>query len=176
MSLTLKLLSLLSFSFACGSPQEGRFSEELPKGIYIDHLKVYKQKGVMQTWYKGEHIKRYKISVGRGNSGPKRIEGDKKTPEGRYYIDERHKSSRFHRFLHISYPNAADQIAFRALKRSQKGIRIGSAIGLHGEQRGLSWLPHKWMNWTSGCIAVDDDEIEELYRAVQPGALIEIFP
>ena len=79
--------------------------------------------------------------------------------------------------MHIDYPNRLDRQRFGRAKAHRllgPGARMGGAIGIHGEKRGLSWLPHKWLDWTQGCIAVDDDEIEELYRDVVRGASIVI--
>lgn len=124
-------------------------------------------------------MRTYTISVGRGGDGHKRQEGDGRTPEGRYTIDSRHRSKTYHRFLHISYPNKGDKQAFAQAKKAgelPKGATIGGAIGIHGERAGREWTPHTWVNWTQGCIAVGNDEVDELYRWVKPGAVIVIHP
>jgi murein L,D-transpeptidase YafK len=151
----------------------------IPKQQRVDRIVVFKGKHRLQAWSKNRLLKVYKIAIGSGGAGPKRYQGDKKTPEGRYRIDRRHISRKFHRFLHISYPNKKDRRAYAAGRASgaiKKRAGIGSAIGIHGEKKGLGWLPHKWVDWTQGCIAVDNSEIEELYRAVVRNAIIVIHP
>lgn len=151
----------------------------LPTGQKVDRLRILKGRHRLEAWAGKRLLKVYSVAIGRGGAGPKRYEGDGKTPEGRYVIDRRHRSRRFYLFLHVSYPSPRDRAAFRAARRAGKlprGARIGGAIGIHGEKRGWKWLPHKWLDWTRGCIALDDDEIEELYRAVVKGASVEILP
>jgi len=145
----------------------------------IDRLRVFKGKHRLEAWSGRRRLKVYRIAIGRGGEGHKRYEGDGRTPEGRYTIDRRYPSKRYHRFLHLSYPNAKDRAAFERARRAGKlprGARIGGAIGIHGAKRGWRWLPHKWLDWTQGCIALDDDEAEELYRAAKKGAMVEILP
>lgn len=145
----------------------------IPTGEKIDRLVIYKADHRMEAWSGKKLLKTYGIAIGSGNPDPKRQRGDKKTPEGRYVIDRRFVSKKFHRFLHISYPNQNDRQAFAKLKTNND---IGGDIGIHGEKSSYGWLPHKWVDWTQGCIAVDNDEIEELYRLVVPGAEVIIYP
>ena len=145
----------------------------IPEREKIDRLVIYKADHRMESWSGKRLLKTYGIAIGSGNPGPKRQKGDKKTPEGRYIIDRRFVSQKFHRFLHLSYPNRKDRQAFARLKL--KGS-IGGDIGIHGEKSSYGWLPHKWVDWTQGCIAVDNDEIEELYRLVAPNAQVTIYP
>ena len=164
----LVLSALLCFSTSACSA-----SRQLPKKIRIDRLVIYKADHRMEAWSGKKLIKTYGIAIGSGNPGPKRQRGDKKTPEGRYTIDRRFVSKKFHRFLHVSYPNQKDREAHAGLKTKND---IGGDIGIHGEKSSYGWLPHKWVDWTQGCIAVDNDEIEELYRLVVPGAVVIIYP
>jgi len=127
----------------------------------------------------GGVVLRFSVAIGSGGNGPKRVEGDGRTPEGVYRIDSRHRSRPFHRFLHVSYPNAADRAAFRRGLRDgtiPRGARIGGDIGIHGAPRGPLGTFHKAVDWTAGCIAVDDEEIEELFAAVRPNAEVEVRP
>lgn len=165
----------------CGAAATtGRWDgKPLPKPLRIDRLILYKDEHRLEAWSGATLQKVYRVAIGQGGLGPKRWEGDLHTPEGRYRIDSRHPSRSYHRFLHVSYPNAADRKAWargQADGSVPKGVGIGGAIGLHGEKKGWSWLPHKAIDWTRGCVALDDDEIEELYRAVVPGARIDIYP
>lgn len=145
----------------------------------VDRVVIRKADHVLEAWQGDRLLRTYRVAIGSGGAGPKRLEGDGKTPEGRYRIDRRHHSRAFHRFLHVSYPNANDRSSFRDSLRGgaiPRGSRIGGDIGIHGEARGWQGAPHKLVDWTAGCIALDDDEIEELFRAVRPMALVEIVP
>jgi murein L,D-transpeptidase YafK len=145
----------------------------------IDRIVIYKGRHLLEAWAGRRRVKTYRVAIGRGGAGPKRFEGDNKTPEGSYLVSRRFVSATYHRFLHLSYPNALDRRAF-ALGRKDGSISphrgIGGAIGIHGEKRGLRLLPHKWVDWTQGCVAVNNAEIEELYAAAKPRALVEIRP
>lgn len=174
-----RLLELL-FVFATASA--GTTVEADEPGLRpgsVDRLVVRKGEHVLEAWSGERRLTSYRVAIGSGGAGPKRFEGDGRTPEGRYRIDRRHHSRAFHRFLHVSYPNAADRRAYRDGIRSgviARGTGIGGDIGIHGEPRGFLGGQHKLIDWTAGCVAVDDDEIEELYRAVRPGAVVEILP
>jgi murein L,D-transpeptidase YafK len=116
-------------------------------------------------------MRTYAIAIGRGGVEPKQRQGDHKSPEGVYVIDRHKGDSRFHRALHVSYPNDADR------ERARKaGIDAGGDIMIHGIQNGLGWLGplHRAVDWTDGCIAVTDAEIEEIYSAVPDGTPVEI--
>ena len=118
-------------------------------------------------------LKTYRVALGGQPKGPKTREGDGKTPEGRYVIDRRNAKSRFHLALHISYPNTSDVDNARKL-----GVPPGGDIIIHGLPNGFGWmgaLHTKW-DWTDGCIAVTNAEIEEIWRAVPDGTPIEIRP
>ena len=120
----------------------------------------------------GDNVMRtYSVAIGRGGVEPKQRQGDHKTPEGFYVIDRHKENSRFHRALHVSYPNDVDRERARKL-----GVDPGGDIMIHGIQNGLGWLGslHRAMDWTDGCVAVTDDEIEEIYSAVRDGTPIEI--
>ncbi len=120
----------------------------------------------------GNNVMRtYSIAIGRGGVEPKQRQGDHKSPEGLYVIDGHKRDSRFHRALHVSYPNDADRERARTL-----GAGAGGDIMIHGIQNGLGWLGplHRALDWTDGCIAVTDAEIEEIYSAVPDGTPVEI--
>ena len=106
----------------------------------------------------GVRIKTYRIALGRNPSGAKQQEGDMKTPEGLYKIDGRDPKSSFHLALHISYPSDEDD-----KRAAARGIPAGFDIMIHGVQNGRGWIGafHRWKDWTAGCIAVTDEEIEE---------------
>lgn len=123
---------------------------------------------------KGRTIRSYRVSLGYNPAGPKTKEGDGRTPEGRYYIDHRNERSAYHRSLHISYPNPEDVARAR-----QAGLRTGGSIFIHGkpnDKTGVWWRRAQNQDWTNGCIAVSDDEINEIWNLVQNGTPIDIVP
>ena len=118
-------------------------------------------------------LKTYKVALGTVPVGPKRVEGDHKTPEGNYMIDSRNPQSQFHLALHISYPSTADQQKARKL-----GTRPGGAIMIHGLAKPFAYLGplHRRTDWTDGCVAVTNAEIEEIWKLVPVGTKVEIRP
>ena len=124
--------------------------------------------------YSGENLlKTYTISLGKSPVGHKQFEGDNKTPEGVYTINDRNANSAYHKNLGVSYPNEADR------KFAEKyGKSPGGLIKIHGlrNDRGYIGKFHRWKDWTAGCIAVTDKEIDELYKAVKHNAVIDILP
>jgi murein L,D-transpeptidase YafK len=115
----------------------------------------------------------YKVALGRNPAGAKTQRGDHKTPEGNYVIDAMKRNSRFHRALHISYPNLADHERAQAA-----GVNPGGDVEIHGIENGLGWIGslHRSIDWTDGCIAVTDNEIEEIWNKVKVGTPVEIGP
>ena len=109
------------------------------------------------------------VDLGFAPVGHKQEEGDGKTPEGRYYINWRNPGSEYHRALYISYPNKADRQAARAAKRDP-----GGDIYIHGGP--VLARDQGRPDWTAGCIAVSDAEIEEIYGMVRIGTPIDILP
>lgn len=142
----------------------------LPKA---DKIVIEKAKRKLILLSKGKIIKTYKIALGRHPKGAKTKRGDKKTPEGIYTIDYRIRNSGYHRALHISYPNQKD------LKRAEKQkVDPGGDIMIHGIKNGFGWLGrlHRLTDWTLGCIAVTNSEIEEIWNLVPNGTVVEIKP
>jgi murein L,D-transpeptidase YafK len=136
-----------------------------------DFVLVDKSDRTLTLFAKGAAVKTYtSLQFGGSPLGHKHFQGDEKTPEGRYTIDARNPASAYHLSLRISYPNAAD----RALAAAQ-GRSPGGDIVIHGQP---NWLPAGRMpgDWTDGCIAVADAEVEELWGAVADGTPIEIRP
>ena len=161
-----------------------RAQTTLPEGVRITRLVVDKSEGRMWAFAGDEEVGVYQVGVGYGGLGPKRWEGDGRTPEGTYRIDERHRSENFHRFLHVSYPDGEDRRRYRALRAQNevpmegaRPVGIGGAIGIHGTGSNLvARLFGRSVNATQGCIMVSNAEAEELFAAVIPGATIEIRP
>lgn len=126
-----------------------------------------------------EIVASYKVAIGPGGTGPKRREGDRVTPVGRYHITM-HQPSQFKIFLRLDYPNAEDYRRFAALKQSgelPKEARIGGDVGIHGPPVSLDdelKSSLKEHDWTLGCIAVNDDEISDVARLVRDGTPVDI--
>lgn len=137
-----------------------------------DQIIVLKHKRVLVLVRNGRVLKTYPVALGLHPVGPKLWEGDGKTPEGTYLIDGRNQASRYHLALHISYPGPADEA------RAEKTHRpVGGAIMIHGMPNWFSEITMSMApDWTSGCIAVSDTAIEEIWDAVDDGTPIEIRP
>lgn len=160
------LLFALPFSLGCAT--------RLPvsqSNVRADHILIIKSQHNMTLLANGKVIQTYKVALGRGRGGPKQREGDHETPEGLYIIDSKNAHSRFHRALHISFPNVDDR------KRAQlAGVKPGSEIMIHGIQNGLGWIGtlHQTIDWTDGCVAVTDSQIDEVWNLVPIGTPVEI--
>jgi murein L,D-transpeptidase YafK len=145
----------------------------LPADASADHVLVDKRARTLTLLRGGRPLKTYDVSLGGSPAGHKRQEGDERTPEGRYVLDYRNPNSAAHLSLHVSYPDSADAIRARA-----SGVQPGGMIMVHGITNGLGWLGrlHRLMDWTDGCIAVTNGEMDEIWRAVPDGTPIEIRP
>ena len=145
----------------------------LATGTKVDRVLVEKSARRLSIFREGNELKSYRVALGRSPVGPKEQEGDMKTPEGLYKIDTRNPQSAFHLALHVSYPSEADNA-----HAAQRGVSAGGEIMVHGIKNGLGWIGafHRWHDWTVGCIALTDEEIEELYRVTPNGTPIEIRP
>jgi len=138
-----------------------------------DAIEVFKARHELVLLRNGKPIKIYKISLGREPMGPKRQQGDHRTPEGHYVIDRHNYASAFHLSLHISYPASEDR-----RQAAVRHVSPGGDIMIHGLPNGMGALETLFRNvdWTDGCIAVGDEEIEEIARAVPDGTPIVIHP
>lgn len=118
-------------------------------------------------------LRRYKISLGKHPKGHKQQEGDERTPEGHYVISGRNFNSRYYLSLKISYPNLHDVAQAKA-----RGVSPGGDIMIHGLPNGLGWFgtEHRRYDWTDGCIAVTNAEMEEIWRMVPDWTPITIYP
>ena len=116
-------------------------------------------------------VAEYSVAFGGDPKGHKQKEGDEKTPEGHYILDYKKSDSSFYKAIHISYPNEADKKAAAAL-----GVDPGGLIMIHGQRNGFGWLA--WItqafNWTDGCIAVTNSNMDEIWDAVAENTPIEI--
>lgn len=138
-----------------------------------DKILIEKKERRLTLFSKDKVLKTYKIALGGNPNGPKERQGDNKTPEGTYIIDSRNKNSRYHLSLHISYPNEKDK-----KRAKERGVSPGGDIMIHGIKNELSWVGdmHTDVDWTQGCIAVTNEEIEEIDKLVPNGTIVEIKP
>lgn len=150
----------------------------LRKNSPIDSIHVYKSQRYLVLQHQNKIVRRYPIRLGFAPTGHKVQEGDGKTPEGRYVIDWRNPQSAFYKSLHVSYPNAKDQ-----QKAQQLGVSAGGDIMIHGSAtaRQLKVLPNLMdyfpqKDWTWGCIAVRNMDIDEIWQLVNNDTVIEIHP
>ena len=141
--------------------------------LHADHVVVLKKERALELVSNGTVIKTYKIALGRDPIGPKSKQGDHKTPEGVYVLNSRNSHSQFYKSIHISYPSEHD----RAMAR-QKGVSPGGDVFIHGLPNGYGAIgaAHRLRDWTDGCIAVTNEEIDEIWKAVPDGTQIEIRP
>ncbi|WP_089902065.1 L,D-transpeptidase family protein [Loktanella fryxellensis] len=150
---------------ACGRPQPTRFKRY--DGPKVTRVQVFKARRKLQIFSANVMLKEYDMELGFAPTGHKAVEGDGRTPEGAYRIDRRNPNSSFHLSIGISYPNANDIARAAAM-----GQRPGGDIFIHGtpaRQMGKS-------DWTYGCIAVTNDEMEDIYAMVPDGTPIYIYP
>lgn len=138
-----------------------------------DRIVIEKQARRLTLLTKGRILRQYKVALGGNPDGPKERQGDNKTPEGTYVIDSRNHDSQYHLSLHISYPNDKDKKRAREL-----GVCPGGNVMIHGIKNGFSQVgeSHTQVDWTKGCIAVTDEEIEEIDKLVPLGTIVEIRP
>ena len=138
----------------------------------IDKVLVVKSECTLHLQHRGETVKTYRVSLGK-QTGPKLYEGDQRTPEGMYWINWRRHSNNFNLSMHISYPNTSDLQRSEGLGRSP-----GNMIMLHGtpiDGEYPEWFFHT-LDWTDGCIALKNDDMQEVWDLVKDGTLIEIKP
>jgi murein L,D-transpeptidase YafK len=146
---------------------------ELPAGARADRIVVEKHTHTL-TLYQGDSpLKTYRVALGRGGAGPKMQAGDNKVPEGTYRIIGRNSRSEFHRSLRVGYPTPEQKRV-----DAREGVTPGGDIMVHGIRNGLAWMGplHRTVDWTRGCVALTDSEMDEVWRAVPDGTTIEIRP
>jgi murein L,D-transpeptidase YafK len=168
--LAVVLLSLAGWDFL----QLGRRVPQLaPADARATLIVVEKSARRVTLLRNGQMLATYPVALGAAPFGPKQQEGDGRTPEGMYAIDFKNARSRFHLALRISYPSAADRAGAQ-----QRGVPPGSDIMIHGLPNGLGWLGglHLWRDWTDGCVAVTDRQIEAIWPLVDVGTAVEIRP
>jgi murein L,D-transpeptidase YafK len=160
--------------------------QPLPRPLRNPEIQVFKSRRLLELRAEGGVVRTYRIGLGTSPSGPKRRQGDRRTPEGTYFICNKNPRSQFYLSLQVSYPNEDDaalglagglittadheRIVSASRRRGipPAGTRLGGEIFLHGRGSGS--------DWTWGCVALDDPDIKELYDAVPVGTPVRIFP
>lgn len=144
----------------------------------ITRVQVYKEDRVVKLLHQQQIIQTYPMRLGFAPIGHKQQEGDGKTPEGRYTLDWRNAQSAFYKSFHVSYPNPQDK-----LKAQQLGVSPGGNIMIHGSATKqqlnnmpslMNYMPRK--DWTLGCIAVKNVDMDEMWKLLDDGTVIEIYP
>ncbi|WNO10039.1 L,D-transpeptidase family protein [Teredinibacter sp. KSP-S5-2] len=118
-------------------------------------------------------VEKFHVVFGKNPVGHKQQEGDQRTPEGRYFLDYKKEDSSFYRAMHISYPNKKDKE-----NAKKNGVSPGGLIMIHGQKNGFGWLSYitQKFNWTDGCIALSNKEMDTFMELVKVGTPIEIDP
>ena len=163
----LLIISLIAYQFYPYFP--------IPENITIDKLVVDKSERKLNVFSNGSIVKAFSISLGDSPIGHKEKEGDEKTPEGDYIIDSKAGLGvcGYHKNLGVSYPNKNDKVNAR-----KKGFSAGGDIKIHGLKNGQGFIGkiQRWRDWTNGCMAVTNDEIDDLFKHVKIGTPITINP
>jgi len=139
----------------------------------VDQVIVYKHDRKLVLLSQGKEVKSYRVALGGEPVGAKKRQGDHRTPEGSYVLDSRNPHSQYYKAYHISYPNKDDVASAKKL-----GVSPGGDIMLHGLPKDYAWVgkAHTLHDWTNGCIAVTDEEMDELWEVIRVGTPIEIRP
>lgn len=171
------LLALMMVALAAALTA-GCASKSKPVAItspYVDRVLVKKSERIMELHKDGAVYRTYRISLGDQPRGHKFQEGDERTPEGNYVLDWRNPNSSYYKSIHVSYPNSLD----RAVARSM-GVSPGGMIMIHGLPNWLSSprlaAEYRSRDWTDGCIAVGNEEMDEIWQLVRDGTPITILP
>jgi murein L,D-transpeptidase YafK len=160
----LLLIFLIGAAYAQAAPVADR---------HADHIVVDKSRHVLTLYSHDKLLRTYKVALGGNPVGAKEKQGDHKTPEGHYLIDAKNARSQFDLALHVSYPNAVDRA-----RAAKAGVPPGGDIMIHGLPAKYAWVGalHRQTDWTDGCVAVTNAEIEEIFKLVPVGTPIDIEP
>jgi murein L,D-transpeptidase YafK len=139
----------------------------------VDFVRVVKSERKLMLFSEGRIIREFRIALGGNPVGHKQEEGDERTPEGSYILDYKKSDSAFYKAIHISYPNPDDLAAAK-----QRGVKPGGRIMIHGQKNnpGRFAFLAEFVDWTKGCIALKNEEMDELWNLIAEGTKIEILP
>ncbi len=141
---------------------------------FVDYVLVKKRERKLYLYAEDQLVKSYKIALGKQPQGQKFKEGDSRTPEGLYTLDWRNPNSKFFRSIHVSYPNVV-----QARSAKEAGVNPGGAIMIHGQPSDWSErikLTFSYQDWTEGCIALENQDMIEVWDLVRDGTPIKIDP
>ena len=170
-------LSLVSAAQAAVTPtlrlSAGPFAGPGGPVPLADSIVIQKKERRLTLYHQGRPLRSYLVALGANPVGDKQFVGDRRTPEGLFSIDFKNDQSDYHLALHISYPDASHRARAEAL-----GVSPGGDILIHGLRngRGATGAFHRTVDWTDGCIALTDEEIEGVWSAVMVGTPVEIKP
>lgn len=172
-ALSVALLGPASSDSLKGAVRQSASDVKRPKAMFADSIVVEKRLRRLTLYRLGQPVKRYAVALGKVPSGRKVHIGDYRTPEGLYHIEGRNTQSTYYRSLRISYPDVLDRLRAQSL-----GLTAGGDIMIHGLPLGSEYIGanHRRADWTEGCIAVTNDELDEIWSAIPDGAPIEIKP
>ncbi len=138
-----------------------------------DFVLVVKSESRLYLIREGEEFAAFRVAFGSNPKGHKQQQGDERTPEGRYTLDYKNANSAYYKSIHISYPNTKDRENAR-----KRGVDPGGHIMIHGQRNGYEGLSifAQFFNWTNGCIALNNPDMDVVWKAVSPGTPIEIRP
>jgi murein L,D-transpeptidase YafK len=153
------------------TPLESAMSR--PRAYAADSIVLDKSERRLSMYERGTLVKSYSVALGKNPVGSKQRRGDGKTPEGLYRINGRNPQSKYHLSLRVSYPSDSDRA-----RAARRGVSPGGDIMLHGLPKEFATVGalHRQQDWTEGCVALTNEEIEEIWRAVPNGAWILIRP
>jgi murein L,D-transpeptidase YafK len=149
------------------------FALDEKPGNGVDRLVVYKHERKLVLISGRRELRSYRVALGGEPIGPKTRQGDHRTPEGSYVLDSRNPNSHFYKAFHISYPNPKDLALAKKL-----GFTPGGNIMLHGLPKEYAFVgkAHTLHDWTDGCIAISNEEMDEIWKLVRVGTPIDIRP
>ena len=170
-TVTLLFLGLISISAFTYAKNAVRQTQTIPADVTVDKVYVDKSERVLKLLSGDKVIKTYHIALGDSPAGHKRQQGDERTPTGTYKLDYKNEKSSYYRSIHVSYPNASDKAQAR-----KRGVSPGGDIMIHGQKNGFGHLAAvtQKRDWTDGCIAVTNDEMDEIMAVYKAGMAIEI--
>ena len=170
--MTRKSLSRLSLALSFALAISLLLAQTAPRAE-ADRVLVLKHQRVLRLLRKGKTLREYKVSLGGSPVGPKTQQGDHKTPEGVYVLDSRNPHSQYYKSLHISYPTPKQRLEAR-----KHGVSPGGDVFIHGLPNGYRGIgsAHLLHDWTDGCVAVTDAEMDEIWKTVPYGTPVEIRP
>ncbi|KGM54611.1 hypothetical protein N800_06420 [Lysobacter daejeonensis GH1-9] len=163
-----RTLAIAIFVFLSVAPLKSALAVEGATRVVVD-----KSDRLLMLYRGTDLLGSYRIALGGEPMGPKRLEGDGRTPEGEYILDRKRESDRYYKAIHISYPNRRDQYM-----AEQEGGLPGGGVMIHGQPK--QWAAFAWLrqrfDWTDGSIALSNKDMDLIWDSVREGMPIEITP